>query len=140
MQIKRMACMALACVLIIGTMVVPASAAETSPVAGEICSLNILNSRATNSFSMSIPANATARANISFSMMAGETITFKASYAPFSASVDVGFIAPDGKFYYFSVTGGSIDQTIKLSQSGKYTIQVRNNSDVEIDVTGFVNY
>lgn len=140
MQVKRMACMALVCVLIIGTMAVPASAAETSPVAGEIYALHILNSRATNSFSMSIPANTTARANISFSMMAGETITFKASYAPFSASVDVGFIAPDGKFYYFSVTGGSIDQTIKVSQSGKYTIQIRNKADDEIYVTGFVNY
>ena len=140
MLMKRIACMALACVLIIGAIAIPASAAEIAPVVGEICSFNFLGSRATNSFSIRIPANTTARANISFSMMAGETITFKASYAPFSASVDVGFIAPDGKFYYFSVTGGSIDRTIQVSQSGKYTIQVRNNSDAEIYVTGFVNY
>lgn len=137
---KRMACMVMTCILIIGMVAIPVSATETSPAAGEIFLFNVLNTRATNSFNISIPANATAQANSSFSLMVGETITFKASYAPFSASVDAGFIAPDGKFYYFSVTGGSIDRTIQVSQSGKYTIQVRNNSDAEIYVTGFVNY
>lgn len=73
-------------------------------------------------------------------MMVGETITIKASYAPFSADVDIGFIAPDGRFYYISVTGGSIDQTIQVSQSGLYTLQIRNNSDAEIEIAGFVNY
>lgn len=140
MQMERIACIVIACILIIGTVVIPASAAETSPLAGQIFSFNILNPLATNSFSISIPANSTAQADSSFSMMVGETIIFKASYAPFSAGVDVGFIAPDGKFYYFSVTGGSIDQTIQVSQSGIYTIQIRNNSDAEIYVTGFVNY
>lgn len=132
--------MVMTCILIIGMVAIPVSATETSPAAGEIFLFNVLNTRATNSFNISIPANATAQANSSFSLMVGETITFKASYAPFSASVDAGFIAPDGKFYYFSVTGGSIDRTIQVSQSGKYTIQVRNNSDAEIYVTGFVNY
>ncbi len=95
---------------------------------------------ATNSFDLYVSANGTVRANNSFLLMSGETITIKASYAPFTASVDVGFIAPDGLFYYFNVTGGSIDQTITVSQTGKYTLQIRNNSDSEIQISGFVNY
>lgn len=140
MQTNRMVCMILVCSLIIGAVAVPVSAAETSPVSAETGSLSSLDARATNSFSMTIPAKATALSNISFSMMAGETITFKASYGPFSADLDVGFLAPDGEFYFFSVTGGSIDRTIKLSQSGKYTVQIRNKSDTEVYVTGLVGY
>lgn len=140
MQMKRSACMAMVCILMLGMIVAPASAAEIPPVVGEIFSIDMVNPLATNSFSVNVPANTAALADTSFSMMAGETITIKASYAPFSASVDVGFIAPDGKFYYLSVTGGSVNQTIEVSQSGKYTIKIRNNSNAEIYVTGFVNY
>ena len=73
-------------------------------------------------------------------MAAGETVTIKASYSPFSASVDFGLVAPDGKFYYFNITDGSIDKTIQVDESGNYTLQVRNNSNYEVKVSGFVNY
>ena len=53
----------------------------------------------------------------------GETVTIQASYSPFSASVDFGLVAPDGKFYYFNVTDGSIDETIEVDESGNYTLQ-----------------
>ena len=137
MQMKRIACLVLVCCFLLGTMVSPARAAEATSQTKES---NIVIPLATNSFNMSIPANTKVRANTSFSMVVGETITIKASYAPFSASVDVGFIAPDGKFYYFNVTGGSIDQTITVSQTGQYTLQIRNNSSSAIQISGFVNY
>ena len=137
MQMKRIACLALVCCLLIGTIVMPARAAAAIPQTEES---NIVTPLATNSFNISIPANSKVRANTSFSLMVGETITFKASYAPFSASLDVGFIAPDGKFYYFNVIGGSIDQTITVSQTGLYTVEFRNNSSSEVQISGFVNY
>lgn len=134
---KRMICMVLVCCVLQGAVLVPVSATEVPP---KFEDSSIVTPLATNSFSITIPANTKMRANSSFSLMVGETITIKASYAPFSASVDVGFIAPDGLFYYFNVTGGSIDQTIEVSQTGKYTLQIRNNSGSEIQVSGFVNY
>lgn len=73
-------------------------------------------------------------------LAAGETVTIKASYAPFSASVDFGLIAPNGVYYYFNITNGSIDKTIQVSESGDYILQIRNNADVEVEVAGFVNY
>lgn len=140
MQLKRLTCMVLVCVLLVGTLIFPASAVEisTSPIVS--FSENVVAPLATNSFSMTIPAKTKAIANMSFPLMAGETVTIKASYAPFSASVDFGLIAPDGKFYYFNITNGSIDKTIKISESGSYTLQIRNNSDGEVKVSGFVNY
>lgn len=132
--------MVLVSVLFVGTLIFPASAAEngTSPIVS--FSEDAVAPLATNSFSMPIPARTKAIANMSFPLMAGETVTIKASYAPFSASVDFGLIAPDGKFYYFNITNGSIDKTIKISESGSYTLQIRNNSDGEVKVSGFVNY
>lgn len=140
MQMRRIACVVIVCCLLIGTTVIPASATEAFPLSEEQFRISTVNPLATNSFSITIPANSKVRANSSFSMMVGETITIKASYAPFSSDVDIGFIAPDGRFYYISVTGGSIDQTIQVSQSGLYTLQIRNNSDAEIEIAGFVNY
>ena len=137
MQMKRIACLALVCCLLLGTIVTSARAAEATLQTEE---RDIATPLATNSFNISIPANSKVRANTSFSLMVGETITFKASYEPFSASLDVGFIAPDGKFYYFNVIGGSIDQTITVSQTGLYTVQFRNNSSSEVQISGFVNY
>lgn len=54
--------------------------------------------------------------------------------------IDVGLIAPDGNFYYVTVTNGSIDKTIRVNANGNYTLQFRNNSDVDVELSGYVNY
>ena len=58
--------------------------------------------RATGRFSMEVPGGALVKASSSFPLEAGETVTIKATYTPFSASVDFGLIAPDGYFYYLN--------------------------------------
>lgn len=141
MYLKRVVCIILSCVMVLGPMRVPANAVEVeNPTALDSIVFNLGKQRATVSFSTEIPANRKAMANSSFPLVAGETITIKASYAPFDASVDFGVIAPDGKFYYFNVTGGSIDRTIIVDQNGDYTFQMRNNSSGKVKVSGFVNY
>ena len=140
MQIRRMICASFVCVLAVGTLTIPASAKETVSIYPKKFTINQAIPVATNSFSMSIPANTKSLANSSFSLMAGETVTIKASYAPFDASVDFGLVDYDGVFHYINITIGSIDETIQINKSGKYTLQVRNNSDGEVKVSGFVNY
>lgn len=140
MQIRRMICASFVCVLAVGTLTIPASAKETVSIYPKKFTINQAIPVATNSFSMSIPANTKSLANSSFSLMAGETVTIKASYAPFDASVDFGLVDSDGVFHYINITIGSIDETIQINRSGKYTLQVRNNSDGEVKVSGFVNY
>lgn len=140
MRLKKMICIALACMLIIGTIIIPANAIEAENTAPESRIANLAISRATGSFSMTIPAKSKALADSSFPMAAGETVTIKASYAPFNASVDFGLVDSDGVFHYFNITNGSIDKTILIEESGRYTLQVRNNSGSEVQVSGFVNY
>lgn len=140
MRLKRFFCMVLACVLTVGSFSMPADAAESEETTPVNMMLNFLTPRATGSFSMTIPAKTKLSANTSFPLAAGETVTIKASYAPFSASVDFGLIAPNGVYYYFNITNGSIDKTIQVPESGDYILQIRNNADFEVEVAGFVNY
>lgn len=140
MRLKRFLCMVLAYVLVVGSFSVPVDAAESEKTTPDNTMLIVLSPRATGSFSMTIPAKTKLSANTSFPLAAGETVTIKASYAPFSASVDFGLIAPNGVYYYFNITNGSIDKTIEVPESGNYTLQIRNNAEVEVEVAGFVNY
>lgn len=130
MKLKRFFSVILACTILLGCFCVNASAMDSTEI----------ETRATGRFSMDVPANTTVKASSSFPLEVGEVVTIKASYSPFSASVDFGLIAPDGLFYYVNVTGGSVDHGIKVSQRGNYTFAVCNNSSQEISVSGFVNY
>lgn len=140
MQIRKTVCMVLVCVLMSGVFYIPANAKEIASNTPEKFSTRQVVPFATNSFSMTISAKTKALADTSFSMMSGETATIKASYAPFDASVDFGLVDSDGVFHYFNITNGSIDKTMRISKSGKYTLQIKNNSDSEVKVSGFVNY
>ena len=140
MQMKRMLCMVLCCVLLVGVISLSANASEVQATNLELSFDNFVSSCATGSFNWTIPAKTNATGDIVFPLAAGETVTIKASYSPFSASVDFGVIAPDGNYYGFNVTSGSIDKSIRVSENGDYILQVRNNSSTEIEVSGFVNY
>lgn len=95
---------------------------------------------ATGRFNMDIPANTTVKADSSFPLEAGEVVTIKASYSPFSASVDFGLIAPDGYFYSLNTNNGSFDESIEVNQRGYYTLAIRNNLSKTVNVSGYVNY
>ena len=128
--------MVLFCMLLVSMISLPVNAAEIQATTQAIS----LSPRATGSFNWTIPAKTKAQGDIVFPLAAGETVTIKASYSPFSASVDFGVIAPDGGYYGFNITSGSIDKTIRVSENGDYILQIRNNSSTEIEVSGFVNY
>lgn len=140
MKTKKGICIVLAFVLTIGTICVPVSAAEIGKTVQDSLVLTMLNSRATGSFSMTIAAKTKSLAESSFPLAAGETVTIKASYIPFNASVDFGLVDSDGVYHYFNITDGSIDETIQVDETGSYTLQIRNNSNGVVTVSGFVNY
>lgn len=140
MWTKKLACMVLTCAMVVGTISTSVNAEEMKDTVHKDSAASLIETIATGSFSMSIPANSTARASSSFQLVAGETVTIKASYAPFTANIDIGLVAPNGKFYYFSIGDGSIDKTIRVNENGNYILQLKNNSNVEVKVSGFVNY
>lgn len=125
----------LACVFTMSCLCINSSAAE-----GVSQEIEVTIARASGKFSMDVPGKTAIKADSSFPLEVGERVTIKASYSPFSADVDFGLIAPDGLFYYVNVSGGSVDQTIEVTQRGHYILAVRNNSSATISVSGYINY
>lgn len=132
---KKFLCM----VLVLGAFV---SCFGMSAAAAQIPSNedDFLAVQATGKFDIEVPGNSAVKAGNSFPLEVGEVVTIKATYSPFSASVDFGVIAPDGLFYGLNTTTGSFDKAIRVSQRGHYYFAVRNNSSETIHVSGHVNY
>lgn len=135
MKIKKFVCMVLMLVTVVSCFGVSAAAAKTP--SSEEDSFAV---RATGKFDIEVPANSAVKAGSSFPLEVGEVVTIKATYSPFSASVDFGLIAPDGLFYGLNTTTGSFDKAIKVNQRGHYYFAIRNNSSGKISASGYVNY
>ena len=58
----------------------------------------------------------------------------------YDADVDFGIADKNGGFYYLEGENGSVSGSIEIPQNGTYTFAIRNNSDVSVNVTGFVKY
>ena len=101
---------------------------------------SLIESRATETYYIKISANTLSKASSSFSMSAGETITIDATYSPSTAKLDVGLIASDGSFHYFTATGGRISKTIEMTEAGTYTLAFQNNASYKVTVSGSLNY
>lgn len=126
MKMKRCVCLLLAAIAMLSCLTVGISAAGIS--------------RALGSFNITIKAGRTGKSSTLLPLEAGEKVTIKASYTPFSARVDVGLIDENGLFHYVTVEDGSIDETIVVPSRGNYTFAVRNKSNTEISVTGYIEY
>lgn len=134
MKIKKFVCMVLMLVTVVSCFGVSAAAKTLS---SEEDSFAV---RATGKFDIEVPANSAVKAGSSFPLEVGEVVTIKATYSPFSASVDFGLIAPDGLFYGLNTTTGSFDKAIKVNQRGHYYFAIRNNSSGKISTSGYINY
>lgn len=132
---KKLFCLMLLLVVVTSCFGVSAEAAEATPYDD-----GFLMERAMGQFDLEVPGNSAVKASTSFPLEVGEVVTIKATYSPFSASVDFGVIAPDGLFYGLNTTTGSFDKAIEVSQRGHYYLAIRNNSSEEIHVSGHVNY
>ena len=130
---RKIVCMVLACVVIMGNLCISASAAGENTES----SVGIL---ASGSFNMSVSPNGKSQADKTFPLEAGETVRIYATYSPDDASVDFGLIDPDGIFHYFNVTDGTIDKTIEIAERGNYRLAVKNNSSKTVKISGFVKY
>lgn len=137
---KKFLCTLLAMLMVIGCSGITAWAVEMDVDNSEEPMTVMEITRATGSFNVTIPANGKARAGSSFPLEAGEIVTIKASYSPFSASLSFVLVDPDGKGRAFSVTGGSVNKSIQVDKRGNYTLQIWNNSAQSVKVSGYVNY
>lgn len=140
MGMKKVLSCVLAGVVIAGSFGISASAVEVKEdvLTDRVIEMEI--TRATGSFNMTVPAKSMLRADDSFPLEVGETVTIKAVYSPFSASVDFGLVDSDGIFHYLRASNGTFDKTIEIEERGDYIFAVRNNSSSSVSVSGYVNY
>ena len=109
-------------------------------VEAEDVAKSVAAERATGSFKTTVRPGVIAKRTTKLPLEAGEEVTIKATYSPYSVSVDVGLIDSDGNFHYISVSDGIIDEKITITERGNYTFAIRNNGSVDIEVSGYVNY
>ena len=110
MKTKRFLSLVLLSAVVVSCLGISTEAAEYQ---GEVITYAV---DATGSFNMDVPANTTVKAKSSFPLEVGEVVTIKATYSPFSASVDFGLIAPDNLFYGLNTKSGSFDEAIEVTQ------------------------
>lgn len=89
MRLKKVFCMLMACAAAVSCLCISAGA-----VGAEKQEEMMIVARATGKFNIDVPAKEIVSANISFPLEVGETVTIKASYSPFSASIDFGLTMP----------------------------------------------
>lgn len=133
MKGKKILVLVLACMVLLGCLGVSAAAAMPQGTEDVVI-------MATNRFNTTVPANTAVQTGNSFSLYPGDVVTIKATYAPFSANMDIGLIAPNGLFYCLSGSNGVFDEAIEVDQRGQYTLAIRNRSSVSITVSGHVTY
>lgn len=130
---KKLVAAFLSCMLLFSWSLVSAGAAETP-------GSDIVMPRVAGNLNNSFPAKLISPITQPFSAAKGDTIKYDCTYTPKSASVDFGFIAPDGLFYSLNSTSGSINKSIEVSQTGQFTLAIRNNESYAVTVTGTVRY
>lgn len=133
MRRKQLISALLACMLLFSCSFIPAAAAETP-------SSNIVMPRVSGRLDHSLPANLITPITQPFSAAKGDTISYNCTYTPKSASMDFGYIAPNGLFYSIKCTSGSINKSIEVGQTGQFTLAIRNNESYAVTVTGTVKY
>lgn len=134
MKTKRVLSLLVVCMLVLGCVTTTAGAIEPYSVDEQPIM------RATRRIDVSIPAKSVMLLDSGISLANGESVTYSCTYTPRNASIKFGFMAPDGYFYGISGVNGSIDNGIRVSEPGSYTLAIMNKSDVAVTVTGTVNY
>lgn len=130
---KRFWSVLLTCTLVLCCAALPVSAAELPSEPPPI-------SRVSGRLTFSMAAKETVYLGDEFSLDKGDTISYDCTYSPKSASVDFGYVGPDGAFHYINCTSGSISKSIKVANAGMYILAVRNNFSSAVTVTGTVKY
>ena len=138
---RKIVCVAVSCIMVVLSFCVNSGAIDVDESASVISGAeSAIGVFASGAFNMSVAPYGRSQANTTFPLEAGETVGISAVYSPSDASMDFGLIDSNGVFHYFTVAGGSVERTLRISESGHYTLAVRNNSGNTVRISGFVNY
>lgn len=135
---KRFICVVLVLVMVLSNVSVCSAKGQTNTV--EQTAMDFDVARATGHFSFNVKAQGIHYIENVLPLEAGETVRINASYSPISASIYVGLIDEQGKFYYANATNGSVNVSIEIEEQGDYRFAVVNYSTIAVSISGYVYY
>lgn len=135
-MMKRWICAVLIFVMVLGNASV-CHAEEYSETVLEI-QTELVELRATGHFSASVRSQGTYYVANVLTLEAGDTVRINATYSPTSASIYIGLVDANGKFYYVTANNGQIGITIEIQNRGDYRLAVVNNSASAVSISGYV--
>lgn len=134
---KRWICAVLVFVLVLGNASVCHAEEYTNAVEKNHTELYAL--RATGHFNFSVKEHGTYYIANVLSLEAGDTVRINATYSPAGASIYIGLVDENGKFYYARATNGQLDITLEIEERGNYRLAVVNNSANIVSIWGYVD-
>lgn len=87
------------------------------------------------SINSTITGNNTLTNSTELYLYPGDIVYFNFTYTP-GGPVSFGVVTPSNSYKYFTVTSGSCNGTITISETGIHKIQIRSNSASQITVRG----
>lgn len=148
MKSKRALSLILACVLLVSFCPVNAGAAEIHPTPFTFHSAALARNSvdngvsvcSTKAFDVTVSANTAIRASNTIALMAEDTMRITALYTPASAKLYLGLVDSSNTYYYFTVTGGSVDQAITITKNDAYYFMIMNTESYAVNISGFLTY
>lgn len=128
------------CVLLAGLCLVFGGTPLIACAAQCIETTGVAEVRATNDFSVMIPAGEAKSMNTLLPLSSGDSVTICAYYSPKNVTVNFGLISPDGIFHYVSCSNGHTEVSIFVDEPGNYRFAIQNPSSVAITASGQVQY
>lgn len=137
-MMKKMICAVVVFVMVFCNASVCHAQEQTEAVAKT--NTELYTARATGHFSFSVKAKGSHYIENILPLEVGNTVRIDATYSPASASIYIGLVDENGKFYYVRATNGQIDVTLGIEKRSNYHFAVVNNSANVVSISGYVSY
>lgn len=134
---KRLICVTLACILVLGNAVV-CQGTELTSQAGD--NENLVMPRGVNSFEFTIRADSARISSDTLMLAAGDTVQIRMTCSNDNAKLTVGLVDSDGNFYGQDTEGSVIVVVIEITKQDDYRLYIKNRMGTAVTVSGIVRY
>lgn len=134
---KRLICLALVCILVMGNAVV-CQGAELTSQAGY--NENVAMPRERASFEFAIQANSARILSDTLMLAAGDTVQIRMTCSNDNAKLTVGLVDSNGTLYAQDTEGSVIVVVIEITKQDDYRLYIKNRMGTAVTVSGIVRY
>lgn len=134
---KRLICVTLACILVMGSALVCQGVEPTSQVGGNE---NVAMPRGVDSFELTVRGDSARVSGDTLMLAAGDTAQIRMTCSNDNAKLTVGLVDSDGNFYGQDTEGSVIVVMIQITKQDDYRLYIKNRMGTAVTVSGIVRY